>query len=306
MQPAPILVFAYNRPEKLLQTLISLKECPEFDESAVSIFVDGPKDDTDRYKVDQVRDIARSFDACNVTMHFRELNAGLKKSIRAGVNATFEKHEMAIIIEDDLRIAPTGLSYFNRALEKYQNCERVWSISGYMHEVPQFADRNEALFLPMPHPWGWATWRRSWNRPEVQPNRRNALLKSSSFRTYFDALGYRDYAAILALDEKELVNSWFMHWYLKMFENSGLSLWPPRSLITNNGIASGTHASSFNFHRFLPRSPLPFSFHPELPAEVAIDFNALDFIRASRDVRLTRVVSRLGGHKRILKSLIAK
>lgn len=302
MRPAPILVFSYNRPEKLDQVLHSLKACPEFADSAVTIFVDGPKNAANISKVKQVQNVACAHAAKNICIRTREENLGLKNSIREGVSATLEAHESVIVIEDDLVVAPGTLTYFNKALRQFSDNERVWSVSAYMYEVPQCRNRDEAFFLPFPNPWGWATWKRCWQMPELNERQVSSILASRSFRTYFDAISVRDFASILALDGRGLVDSWFIHWYLKMFIAGGLSLWPPRSMIENAGTSAGTHASRLNVHRFLKKSPLPCNFVPKIPDEVVVDFHVLDQIRDSRDARLQRLNSILGGHKRRIRS----
>ncbi|TRD11413.1 glycosyltransferase [Erythrobacter insulae] len=304
MQLAPILVFGYNRPDKLDQVLKSLQRCPEFASSSVTIFVDGSKGSADIAKVEQVREVARSFQGPNVTHRIRDKNIGLKNSIREGVSKTFESHETAIIIEDDLVVAPGTLTYFNAALQKYADDDRVWSVSAYMYEVASCRENREAFFLPFANPWGWATWKRCWHAPEVEDQERAALLESRSFQTFFDGISTRDFASILALDERALVNSWFIHWYLKIFKAGGLTLWPPRSMIMNSGAADGTHASPLNFHRFLKKSPLSPDFVPQLPDDVCVDYKALDAIRGSPDARIQRTISKLGGYRRRLKAAL--
>lgn len=306
MPPAPILVFGYNRPDKLDQVLLSLKACPEFEGSWVTIFVDGPKNASDREKVEQVREVARSHKSSNVDIRVRDTNIGLKNSIREGVNRIFEDHETAIILEDDLVVAPGILSYFNSALREFAEDHRVWSVSAYMYEVPSYREKQEAFFLPIANPWGWATWRHCWQSPELNETEVSALLKSPSFRKYFDGLSVRDFSSILALDEGGLVNSWFIHWYLKIFRSGGLTLWPPQSMVLNVGDADGTHASALNLHRFLEKSPLSPTFVPKMPKHVRVDFNALDGIRQSQDARLQRIISKLGGYKRRMKSVIIR
>lgn len=304
MSFAPILVFGYNRPDKLGQVLASLQECPEFEDSPVTIYVDGSKGPADAEKVEQVRAVAQACQGSNVEHRFREKNIGLKNSIREGVSRAFESHDTAIIIEDDLVVSRGILTYFNNALQRYATDDRVWSVSAYMYEVPSLRSKRDALFLPVANPWGWATWKRCWQAPELSAEEVAELRQSSSFRAYFDGLSARDYASILALDEKGLVNSWFIHWYLKLFHAGGLVVYPPRSMIMNVGDADGTHASSLNIHRFLKKSPLSHDFVPKMPDKVAIDFGALDAIRGSTDARLQRVISKLGGYKRRMKAAL--
>mgnify|MGYP003846099977 CR=1 FL=1 len=56
---APIVVFAYNRPNHLLRCLNSLLTNPESAESSLHVFVDGPKSDLDKEVVNQCVNIAQ-------------------------------------------------------------------------------------------------------------------------------------------------------------------------------------------------------------------------------------------------------
>ena len=56
---APIVIFAYNRPDKLVRLVDTLKQNPEFGASPLYIFVDGSKNEDERDRVTAVVDLAR-------------------------------------------------------------------------------------------------------------------------------------------------------------------------------------------------------------------------------------------------------
>ncbi len=299
--PAPILIFAYNRPDKLEGLMASLEVCPEYRSSPISIFIDGPKSELEYERVQQVLAVAKARAPKHAQIHAREENQGLRASIMQGVSQILSEQDCAIILEDDLDVSPNLLTYFNLALQKYRANDRVWSISAYMYDVPGLSRKADALFLPFANPWAWATWDTRWNAFASGKTNDHFPHDCQPFKANFDGLGVRDFTSIQRLNRQGLVSSWFMNWYLAMFNEGGLTLWPPRPLVSNQGVASGTHASALNIHRFLPRAPVDKEFMPELPSQVKIDYNAWDQIRRSRDVRLQRLVSILGGYKRRLK-----
>jgi len=297
MNFSPILIFAYNRPKKLRGLLSSLKLCPELEASPVFIFIDGPKNRDDVEKVQETVNVARDFGPSHAQLTIRKDNKGLKQSIIAGVSLAMKQFDQAIILEDDLLVSPQILGYFNDALEQYKHESRVWSISAFIYDAPALRSKESAIFLPFANPWGWATWKRAWEKFEVNSNP-IAPIKSKSFKEGFDAHEVRDFSSILELDRQELVSSWFINWYCTIFLHGGLTLFPPRSLVSNEGVASGTHASKLNFHRFLHRPSLSETFTPKLPTKISVDFSAIDEIRKSRDVRIQKLVSRLGSFRR--------
>lgn len=300
MSYAPILIFAYNRPDKLSALLNSLAACPELDASEITIFIDGPKNDCERELTALVNQVARKQAPEHARISARTENLGLRRSIMTGVTETLKKHENVIVLEDDLEVSSHLLAYFNAALETYKRNERVVSLAGYMFDVPQIAKRNSSFFLPFPNPWGWATWRSRWEPFAEGKVHAEAELRSRSFRESFNAYGVRNFTSILELDQANLVNSWFINWYLSTFRRGGLTLWPPVSLIKNKGLGGGTHSTFLNIHRFLSRPNLPEKFRPQLPEVVSLDYTALDLIRDSRDVRIQKLVSQIGVAKRRL------
>lgn len=60
---APIIVFAYNRPDHLKRTLTALTKNKEAKESDLFIFVDGPKSDTGKDKNEAVYTVAKQYES---------------------------------------------------------------------------------------------------------------------------------------------------------------------------------------------------------------------------------------------------
>lgn len=61
---APIVFFAYNRPEHTRRALESLCKCDGALESEFFIYCDGPKRSKDKKAVNRVREIAKSYNWC--------------------------------------------------------------------------------------------------------------------------------------------------------------------------------------------------------------------------------------------------
>ena len=77
---APIVIFAFNRPEALQKLLDSLRMNSFYEESDKYIFIDGPRCEEDKAKVDEVVTIARKV-ASNISIS--PVNRGLGNSIIA-------------------------------------------------------------------------------------------------------------------------------------------------------------------------------------------------------------------------------
>jgi len=295
---APIAVFAYNRPDRLGALMDSLQACYGFADSEVTVFVDGPKRDADRAPVEAVRTSVRRLDLPNVAWSFHDTNRGLRNSIFTGVSEIAKKHGRVIVLEDDLVLSPVALTYFNQALNRYADAQRVWSIVGYAYDAPALRNGSTTLALPFAHPWGWATWARSWDRFDLDDRPDTATLNASSFKSAFDMNGLYPFTLQLKNSIEGRVNSWFIHWYYTVFKHGGVSIFPPRRLIDNYGQGSGSHGGPLNPHEKLVQRPPLLTTVPELCNPERVDYVALDLLRRCRELRVQRFIAEAGSAKR--------
>lgn len=242
MALAPIAFFAYKRPDHTLKALTSLSQCKLAEESKLYIFCDAPKSPQDRESVQLVRDVVRSQQWCKeVEIINRESNLGLANSIISETTSLCEKYGRVIVLEDDLIVSPYFLEYMNDALTLYESNPKVMQISGYMFPVDIESD-SDAIFLPFPTTWGWATWRESWKDFNRQTSGYEQLKKDKKLRKKFNLEGSYNYFKILKYQIEGKVDSWGIYWYLNVFMAGGLTLFPVRSLVNNIGFdGSGTN-----------------------------------------------------------------
>ena len=242
MAAAPIVIFAYRRPEHLRRTLSSLMQCEGFDSSPVIVYGDGPKTPEEIAGIEATRCLAREMLGSAAEYHFSDINQGLSRSIIGGVAAVTRRFGRAIVVEDDLLLAPGFLTYMNAALDRYAEDRAVLQVSGYMFNVAEFIERRDALFLPLTVSWGWATWRRAWDTFDAEASDWEKLRGDGGLRRRFNLGGAYDYASMLEDQMAGRTDSWAIRWYWTVFRAGGLVLFPPRSLVDNAGMdGSGTH-----------------------------------------------------------------
>jgi hypothetical protein len=297
---APVAIFAYNRPDKLSALMTSLASCEGFANTPVTIFVDGPKRESDRLKVEQVRHVAEHHAGANVSWSFRETNSGLRKSVYAGVTEVLSKFDRVIVLEDDLVLSPIALSYFNTALRTYESEARVWSIAGYTYDAPALRPTGTTLTLPFAHSWGWATWARAWDQFDLDNRPSPRTLQSSAFRSAFDMGGLYPFTALMKISIEGRVDSWFIHWYYTIFQHGGVSIFPPRRVVENYGLSEGTHGGSLNPHEKMVSRPDLLTTMPGFSSSEDVNFPALDMLKRSRELRVQRFIARAGLAKRRL------
>lgn len=252
--PAPIVVFAYRRPEHLRNTLASLMRCDGFADSQVFIYCDGARNPAEYDAVMATRSVAQEMLGEGAEYHFSEANQGLSRSVIDGVTAILGKYDRVIVIEDDLELSPGFLKYMNEALARYADVQKVFQVSGYMFDVPELAESREALLFPVTVSWGWGTWKRAWESFDPEAQGWEALRSDATLRQRFNLQGAFDYATMLFRQMEGMRDSWAIRWYWAVFNANGLVVFPPVSLVYNNGFdGSGSHGRGW-LRRFSGKS----------------------------------------------------
>lgn len=239
---APVLVFAFARPDHLRRTMESLQANAEAGLTHVTVFCDGPRNPSDVPQVEAVRRYVDALEGfASVSVVRQPHNLGLAQSVILGVTQMLEQHEDVIVVEDDLLLSPYFLKYMNDALNHYRHDERVASIHGYSY--PTDRPLPATFFLRGADCWGWATWRRAW--AGFNPDGRALLSELERQRRvrHFDFDGAYPYTRMLRDQISGKNSSWAVRWHASCYLAGKLTLYPGRSLVENIGNdASGTHS----------------------------------------------------------------
>lgn len=279
MASAPIIVFAYKRPELLEATLRSLAANDLAAQSLLHIYCDGPKVEAspaDRASIQAVQEIARGVAGfAGVHVVAAERNKGLARSVIDGVSEVLQQHDRAIIVEDDVALSPFFLRFMNDALDRYATDERVWSVGSwsYFAKPGSLADN---FFLRFPDSIAWATWRRSWQRFEQDGRVLGEHLRSSGKDKALEADGRVNYFSPMLQQQLEgRVDSWAIRWTANCVLNGGLNLFPRVALSKHIGFGEGaTHETGeldYNKDLALASSPVPMGDQEVKESSVALD-----------------------------------
>ncbi|PWT96527.1 MAG: glycosyl transferase [Bacteroidetes bacterium] len=241
--PAPIALFAYNRPDHLQRCIEALQKNELSPDSDLILFCDGPKNEEARKEAETVRQYAKSISGFkSIRIVERDENYGLSKNIIDGVTSTVNTYGSVIVIEDDLVCSPHFLDFMNQGLNKFQGCNDVISIHGY---CPPISIDDPVFFLRGADCWGWATWKRGWQLFNPDGKELMKKLRDSGKLYDFDFEGSYDYSGMLQKQIEGKVNSWAIRWYASAYLQDKLTLYPSKSLVINIGSdGSGTHQQS--------------------------------------------------------------
>jgi hypothetical protein len=241
--PAPIALFAYNRPLHTRRLVGSLEQNPEARSSDLYVFSDGARDASAEPAVREVRDFARGISGFRtVTIVERQHNLGLADSIIEGVTTLCERHGQVVVLEDDLVVSPHFLRFMSDSLSLYAEQPRVMHVSACAYPV-KHSLTTDTYFLRVPLCWGWGTWDRAW-----RSYRRDLSLMAEftkRMRHEFDFDGTYSYWQQLALNKSGHIRTWFVFWYAALYLSGGLALFPREPLAQNLGFDStGVHCGA--------------------------------------------------------------
>jgi hypothetical protein len=264
---APVALFVYNRPEHTRRTLKFLAANNLADESRLFIFSDGPKTSRDQQLVEEVRNIVKNSSGFkSVDLIFRPQNLGLAASVISGVTDLVNTYGSVIVFEDDLISSPYTLQYFNDALNRFQDNEKVMHIGAYMYPL-QPESLPQTFFYRITTSWGWATWKRSWDQFEPDIDVLMAKFNRQKIND-FSIDGAMNFWKQMRDFKAGRNNSWAIRWYASVFLAGGTALHPAHSLINNIGHdGSGVHSGSHDLYH-VSVNPLPVTQFPEAVKEI--------------------------------------
>jgi hypothetical protein len=245
MYISPIIIFTYNRIDHLDTLIRSLKKNNLFADSKVFVFSDGPKNEIDKKKIENIRIFLKK----NLQIHKseiieRDVNLGLSRNVIGGITDAFKTYDQLIILEDDLEVSPFFLNYMNDALNMYKSVDNVASISGYMYPIDPKKFSNDYFFLNLVESWGWGTWKRAWNIFENDSLQLKKKIDEQQLANEFNFESGISYYKMLTDNINGLNDSWAVRWYASTFLKNMNTLFPSKSFVKNIGIDdSGEHCS---------------------------------------------------------------
>ncbi len=254
----PILLIVFNRPDTTKQVMASIRAVSP---TQLYVAADGPRPyvrgDTERCK--EARAVATSIDwDCSVSTFFRDEHRGLAKAMSSALDWFFGQVDDGIILEDDCVPSRSFFLFCSDLLDFYRSEPRVMHISGDNFQLGRKRGNASYYFSRYPFVWGWASWRRAWEKFDFDVDIPNAQR-----------------------------NSWAAKWVVALERNDGAAVVPNVNLVQNVGFGDeATHTTRRARFAFLPAGDIVFPLvHP---SEVTIDRAAdvFTYYANFRDIRV--------------------
>lgn len=254
---APVILFTYNRPEHTKRTIQALAENELAEYTELYVFSDAAKKETDREKVQAVRDYAKTITGfAKVTLTERQENYGLAKNVISGVTDIINRYGRVIVLEDDLITNRFFLRFMNDGLDRYEKKTKVTGITGFSHFSDDLGYPFETYFHTLTGTsWSWATWADRWAYFDETCSDWTDMIEDPALRKAFNYDNTYDFYKIMKMQQTdEGTNSWAIRWYWTNFRRKGCILSPAKSLVSNEGWdGTGVHCGNEKGPVFLHR-----------------------------------------------------
>jgi hypothetical protein len=250
-----VLFMLFNRLDTTKQVFEAIRRAKP---PRLYVAADGPRDskpDEDN-KVKAVRDyvIGHIDWDCEVKTLFREKNLGCKYAVSGSIDWFFENEEMGIILEDDCLPHPSFFRFCEELLERYREDERIGIISGDNFQFGKRHTDDSYYFSRYTHIWGWASWRRTWQKYDVAMKqwpsiKMNGLL--SDILQYKKLVKYWNDIFEDVFNNK--IDTWDYQLNFACLINSMLNIMPNNNLISNIGFgANASRTTKINKFSAMP------------------------------------------------------
>ncbi|MDT0684534.1 glycosyltransferase [Roseicyclus sp. F158] len=276
-QFAPVVLFAYARPDHLRQTLTALAKAEGARKTTLWVFSDGARNAEAEANVARVRALLKEQNwrsaFQSVTVVEAKHNKGLAKSIIGGVTQVIAEEGRVIVLEDDLLVAPEFLTFMNTALDFHAQNAAVGSVTGYCPlPQPPKGYEHDVYAVPRSCSHSWATWRERWETVDWSGKGAPRLWREKALRKRFMATG-SDKLDRLRRQLERRIDSWSIMFNLWHVINDRVAIYPVRNLVRNIGFdGSGTHTRAHDrMHTALSGSgtALTLNLPPEDPRVLA-------------------------------------
>ena len=175
--------------------------------------------------------------------HYSDINLGCGRRVSSGLNAVFDRHDRAIILEDDCLPTPGFFGYCEELLERYSTDTRVSAINGMSVYPYQNSDSRTYAFSRYTWVWGWATWRRAWQSYDFEIAAWPFLRDTGwLFEVLKDRAACTFWRNILDSMARGEIDTWDYQWNFNCFRQDGLCVVPSVNMVSNIGFGpAATH-----------------------------------------------------------------
>lgn len=261
----PVLFLIFNRPDTTKQVFETIRKARP---KQLFIAADGPRLNKpgEKEKVQTTREIVSNVDwDCDVKTLFRDKNLGCKIAPCSAIDWFFENVEEGIILEDDCLPDQSFFRFCEELLEKYRDDMRIGQICGFNPLIKSDIQNESYLFSKFGPTWGWASWRRAWNKYDVTILSWDEIKKRNIVSFITDSYLEKKWRIDIFNEiYNNKMDAWDYQWSFAKLINSFLSIIPSKNLIKNIGFGEeATHTKGKIDEKLLTSFEINTIIHPK-------------------------------------------
>ncbi len=253
MKSTVVCIFAYNRIGGLKNLIKDIKKNKNFKLYEYYFFIDYPKQKINLSKNLKIIKIIEDFkNFAKIKIVKRKKNFGLNKNILDGINSIKKKYKKFIILEDDLRISNFYLYYMQSLLDKYENHDKIYTITGYNYPKKIFKlnlNKFSNYLSKRPNSWAWGSWSKKWSKVSFEDKVFREIYSNKSKMKIISKYG-EDLKYILRDTLNNKINSWAIKWTVYHILNNKFCIYPVKSLVNEEGFKYSPTNNFFKTSKF--------------------------------------------------------
>ena len=238
----PVAFLIFNRPEATARVFAEIARARP---PKLLVVADGPRPDRpgEAEKCTAARAIIKQVDwPCEVLTNYAKTNLGCGRRVSSGLDWVFDTVDEAIILEDDCLPHPDFFRFCAELLNRYRENERVMMITG-SNPLLRLDIPESYLFSRYFQVWGWASWRRAWQKYDFELTDWPQLKAQKQIRSFYpQPYMVRHVTKMFDLVYHGRIGTWDIQWFYCCLFNNGLCVVPRVNLISNIGFV-GTHTT---------------------------------------------------------------
>lgn len=256
-----VLFLVFNRPEHTRAVLDRIRRAAP---PRLYVHCDGPRPDKpgEADKVARVRDLIEhevDWD-CQITRIYRDGNLGLREGVYDALNRFFDTEPSGIVLEDDCVPDSSFFEVCAALLEYYKNDDSIMHIGGSnLLENRMRRQAESYVFTRFSFVWGWASWRRAWQKMSINLEGLEEFANSPAMRRFLPNPLARWYMVDkFRVTQRRENRSWAYAWFYSILKNDGICIVTAVNMVENVGVgdAQATNTSGKTDRRKRKARPL--------------------------------------------------
>ena len=238
-----VLMLFFNRPDHFQKVFDEVRKARP---AKLFLYQDGPRGAKDLPGIAACRQIASDENIdweCEVQRNYLEKNQGCDPSGHLSQKWAFSMVDKCIVLEDDCVPSQSFFPFCKEMLDRYEHDDRISMIAGFNEDEVTDYCPNSYFFTSVFSIWGWASWRRVFEKRDEQYAFLDDGYTMGLLRSLVKSRKLRPYTLRMMADHKASGKAYFESlFWSAMLLGSGLAVMPAKNMINNLGLSDeSTH-----------------------------------------------------------------